>query len=217
MTAAGEASYFVNHDRRQRWPWSLYHRALERPIAEEIARHGASPRVLMVGCGTETSIAGARGWPQFFGCDLDPRAVETCRQREPANASRFAVCPAPYALPSGGAFDVPFDVVLAKEVIEHVLEPDRWARALSSRLVAGGALVLTTPNYGWTSTLPLIERTVLEWFARRDGYSRAHIHPTKFDRRSFARLDVGDDMRLVSVQKAPVTAWSLIGIWHRER
>jgi hypothetical protein len=105
-------------------------------------------------------------------------------------------------------------VVIAKEVVEHTLEPARWARALSARLAEGGTLLLTTPNYGRLSTLPLIEATVLEWLARRDGFSRRHIHPTKFDKRRLEALDVGPGMRLVSVRRT-LTGWSLLGTWRR--
>ncbi len=78
----------------------------------------------------------------------------------------------------------------------------------------GGALVLTTPNYSRLSTLPLLEATVLEWVARRDGYSRAHIHPSKFSTRTLARLDVGPGMRLARIEVA-WTGWTLLGVWER--
>ena len=216
MTERGAPSgdYFSNHGRRDRFPWSLYHRPLTRPIARAIAAHGSSPRVLIVGCGLEMSIDGAPAGTQFFGCDLDARAIEECRRQRPDLSERFATCPGPYELPTEEAFSAPFDVVVAKEVVEHVLEPGRWARGLSARLRPGGTLLLTTPNYGRLSTLPLVESTVLEWLARRDGFSRRHIHPTKFDVARLRALDVGDDMRLLSVERT-FTGWSLLGTWRR--
>src|SRR5690606_25351958 len=61
-------------------------------------------------------------------------------------------------------------------------------RALLPRRDAtpGGRLWLSTPNYGepWLATL---ESTVLEMVARKDGFSRRHIHPTRFSRRSLSR------------------------------
>ncbi|WP_437871885.1 class I SAM-dependent methyltransferase [Sorangium sp. So ce363] len=213
-TAAPPGDYFSNHRRRERFPWSLYHGALTRPLARAIAARGPRPRVLLVGCGLEGEIPGAPPATELYGCDLDARAIEACRRLYPARAARFAVCPGPYELPTGGGFDGPFDVVLAKEVVEHTLDPSRWARGLSVRLAPGGALLLTTPNYGRLSTLPLLEATVLEWIARRDGFSRKHIHPSKFDERSLAALDVGERMRLVSVRRT-LTGWSLLGTWQR--
>ena len=171
--------YFDNHARRERFPWSLYHASLSRQVARAIAAQGTQPRVLVVGCGLEPFVGG-QSLARYYGCDVDARAIARCRRMHPEARERLAVCPGEYELPSGGEFDEPFDVVVAKEVIEHVVEPARWARVLASRVRWGGQLVLTTPNYGSLSTLGLLERTLLEWIARRDGYSRRHIHPSKF-------------------------------------
>jgi 2-polyprenyl-3-methyl-5-hydroxy-6-metoxy-1,4-benzoquinol methylase len=45
-------------------------------------------------------------------------------------------------------------------------------------LKPGGQLFLTTPNYSSVS-LRVLEATVLEVIARRQGFSRHDIHPTK--------------------------------------
>lgn len=210
----GEAAYFVNHDRRGRFPWSLYHGDLASKIARAVGDHGARPRVLVVGCGLEPSIEGCPRGAEVFACDLDARAIEACARRDPSLAPRLAVCPSPYELPTDPGFDRPFDVVVAKEVIEHLERPEAWARAVAAVVGEGGELVLTTPNYGRWSTLPLLESTVLEWVARRDGYSRADIHPSKFDERRLRALDAGAGMRLVSVEKS-FAAWALVGRWRR--
>lgn len=207
-----EAVYFANHARKDRLPWSLYHAPLGAGFRRVLdPRPGA--RVLIVGCGLEPFVPGARG-VTFFGCDLDPNAVEESRRLFPAMAERLAVCPSPTELPSEGAFAGDFDVVMAKEVIEHLPEPAPWARMLAARVRVGGSLVLSTPNYGLDSSLGLLERTVLEWVARRDGYSRAHIHPSKFDRARLRALDVGPGMELVTVER-PWTRWTLLGHWRR--
>lgn len=205
------APYFSNHDRRKRFPWSLYHRELEQRVEAVVHAHGAAARVLVVGCGLEPRVAGVP-IETSFACDLDAAAIAACSERWPELATHLARCPSEYELPSlDGA---PFDVVVAKEVIEHVGDPPRWARALSSRIARGGSLVLTTPSYGSLSTLALLEATVLELVARREGWSRAHIHPSRFDRRRLATLDVGVGMRLVSVTVTR-TGWALVGHWRR--
>jgi SAM-dependent methyltransferase len=207
-------AYFANHDRRDRFPWSLYHGDLAGRLAAIVRAYGEAPRVLVVGCGLEPYVGGGPRGALFFGCDLDPRTIAKCRDQYPEMRDRLAVCPSPTELPRGPGFDEPFDLVVAKEVIEHLEDPPAWAQMLARRVRVGGGLALTTPNYGRFSTLPLLESTVLELIARRDGYSRAHIHPSKFDPRSFAALDVGPGMHLVNVQLT-WTRWAMVGHWTR--
>ncbi len=205
------APYFSNHDRRDRFPWSLYHRELAQRLARAVDALGPGARVLVVGCGLEPWIPGAAA-ADCYGVDLDASAIELCRARHPALVEHLAVCPGPCELPSHAPFDRPFDAVVAKEVIEHVPTPEPWARALAARVAPGGELILTTPNYGRWSTLPLLERTVLEVIAWRDGYSRRDIHPTRFDRRRLEALDVGPGMELVEVVVTRIR-WALLGRW----
>jgi 2-polyprenyl-3-methyl-5-hydroxy-6-metoxy-1,4-benzoquinol methylase len=215
MTETGamtEAVYFSNHARKDRLPWSLYHRPLVAGLRRVLdAKPGA--RVLVVGCGLEPMVPGAHE-VTFFGCDLDPNAIAESRRLFPSMADRLATCPSPTELPSEGAFAGDFDVVLAKEVIEHLPQPEPWAQMLARRVCLGGSLLLSTPNYGLDSSLGVLERTALEWVARRDGYSRAHIHPSKFDRERLRALDVGPGMRLERVE-LPWTRWTLLGHWRR--
>lgn len=213
-TGNRKADYFSNHDRRRRFPWSLYHGPLLDHVDAAIRRHKVGAHVLVVGCGAEPLVPGAPAGTIFWGCDIDERAVERCRREHPQMADRLAVCPGPYELPSPPRLRDEFDLVIAKEVVEHLDDPARWARALAARVALGGELVLTTPNYGRASSLALIESTVLEWVARRDGFSRAHIHPSRFNARTLASLDVGRGMRLMSVRRT-WTAWALVASWQR--
>lgn len=214
MFVRDETPYFTNHDRRARFPWSLYHRPLERYLADALeTRAESQPRVLVVGCGLEPFVPGVEG-PVYFGADLDERCIAACRERFPEMRSRLAVCPNPYQLPDTKAFDVGFDAIVAKEVIEHVDDPVRWVARLSSRLTRGGELLLTTPNYGRLSTLALLESTVLEFLARRDGYSRKHIHPSRFSLQSFRSLAVPPDLALIEV-RVTWTGWALFGRWRK--
>lgn len=185
-----QTPYFVNHGRRRRFPWSLYHRGLERRLASALRGLPCdSPRVLVVGCGLEPYVPGVPG-AIYHGADVDPESIRESIELYPEMAERLATCPSPYQLPTGGPFDVPFDAIVAKEVVEHLLEPERWLAALASRLKPGGELMITTPNYGRYSTLPLLEATLLELLARRDGYSRRHIHPSRFTRERLETLSI---------------------------
>lgn len=210
---AREAAYFRNHERRNRFPWSLYHQDLQRRVADAVTAHGSTPEVLVVGCGLEPYVEGAPPGAVFSGCDLDPRAVAQCQRLYPHLRDRMFVSVGPYQLFAEGELRQ-YDVVVAKEVIEHTLQPERWAQELARSVKPGGELVLTTPNYSIWSTLGLLERTALELVARRDGYSRKDIHPSRFTPARLRALDVGSDMTLVSVE-ATWTNWALVGRWRR--
>ncbi len=206
-----EASYYVNHARRERFPWMLYHRELDARVARALRGEHADSRILVVGCGLDPDVRGVRA--TFYGSDVDPRAIEECRRMRPEMAERLRVCPSAFEQPD---FGVSFDAVVAKEVVEHTDDPARFGRSLARVLAPGGTLVLTTPNYGRFSTLGLLERTVLEWVARRDGYSRAHIHPSRFDRARLAGLDLGSEMRLSRIETT-WSRWALVGVWEKRR
>lgn len=211
---ASHAEYFSNHDRRLKFPWSLYHRGLARRLAHALdERPQPRPKVLVVGCGLEPFVPGAER-PEYFGVDLDESSIAACRQRFPDMRERLAVCPGPYELPRQGAFDIAFDAIVAKEVIEHLDDPERWVRTLAGALAPGGELLLTTPNYGRWSTLALLEATVLELVARRDGYSRKHLHPSRFDRRRLSELRIAPDVTLIGIETTR-TGWALFGRWRK--
>ncbi|HPB98241.1 MAG TPA: methyltransferase domain-containing protein [Polyangiaceae bacterium] len=208
------AEYYTNHERRDRFPWTLYHRPISRRIASIVRARSTLPTILIVGCGLEPYVDGVREI-SCAACDIDPRAIEACKKQYPRQADRFGVSPSAYELPSAEVFDGPFDMIVAKDVVEHVRQPERWARMLAQRLSPGGELLLSTPNYGTGSTLGLLERTVLEWVARRDGYSRRHIHPSRFDAGLFAGLNVGDGMELMEIWHT-WNRWAMVGRWRRK-
>src|SRR5207237_7599442 len=104
-----------------------------------------------------------------------------------------------------------FAAIYAKEVVEHVLAWPEWLVGLRRALLPGGKLWLSTPNYGepW---LPAIESTVLELVARRSGFTRRNIHPTRFSRRSLARglraAGFADVATCVPPPRFAITAWA---------
>ena len=144
---------------------------------------------------------------RFTVADIDVRAVEAVLDRgDPRIEGGFVVEPEPPIESSRQ-----FDAIYAKEVVEHVLAWPVWLAGLRRLLVPGGKLWLSTPNYGepW---LPAIESTVLELVARRSGFTRRDIHPTRFSRRSLARglRAAGFDevhTRVTSTRLA-ITAWA---------
>jgi len=205
MTQPGQSDYFANHDKARRFPWTLYHRPLEKDLARFLAE--VTGTVLVVGCGLLHELDVAPAGVKFVVADVDPRAVEAVLAREDPRIIEGIVVPPEEAL----EFHHRFDAIYAKEVVEHVLAWPSWLAGLRRSLVPGGRLWLSTPNYGepW---LPALESTVLELVARRDGFTRRDIHPTRFSRRSLERGLVAAGFRDVAVSVIPtrlaITAWA---------
>lgn len=166
------ATYFRYLDTARRFPWSLYHRPINAEVDAFLAALPAGASVLNIGCGLFLNLPELRADLRFTGVDLDPRAVDYCRQHYSSAGASFATTSAstlPFA-------DGSFDAIYATEVIEHCDLPEQWLGEILRVLRPGARALLTTPNYGSVS-LSLIERTVLEAIARLNGFSRRTIHP----------------------------------------
>jgi SAM-dependent methyltransferase len=201
-----QPDYFVNHAKARKFPWTLYHRPLEADLGRFLAN--VQGTVLVVGCGLLHELDVAPPGVQFVVADVDERAVEAVLERNDKRIVDGIVVAPEQAL----TFRNKFDAIYAKEVVEHVLAWPSWLAGLRRSLVHGGKLWLSTPNYGepW---LPALESTVLELVARRDGFSRREIHPTRFSRRSLDRglrsagfVDV--DVNVTATRLA-ITAWAV--------
>ncbi len=210
--ARAQGDYFANHARARKFPWTLYHQPLERDLARflrEVAAEHPRGEVLVVGCGLLHEIDAAPSGLTFHVCDIDPRAVEAVLARNDPRITGGTVVPAEEPIDR----HVPrrFAAIYAKEVVEHVLAWPTWLVGLRRALVPGGRLWLSTPNYGepW---LAAIENTVLELVARRDGFSRRDLHPTRFSRGSLARGLRAAGFEAVDAHTTPtrlaLTAWA---------
>jgi SAM-dependent methyltransferase len=202
--------YFANHVRARQFPWTLYHQPLERDLERflgAVASEHPRGEVMIVGCGLLHEIDAAPHGLSYYVVDIDSRAVEAVLERgDPRITGGQVVAP-----------EKPIDVgrsfagIYAKEVVEHVLAWPTWLAGLRRALVPGGRLWLSTPNYGepW---LPAIESTILELVARRSGFSRRDIHPTRFSRGSLARGLRAAGFDYVDVQptrtRLALTAWA---------
>lgn len=180
--ADASTDYFANHARARQFPWTLYHAPLERDLERWLRGGSPDDTLLVVGCGLLHEIDAAPPGLRFHVADIDERAVAAVlAKRDPRIVAGHVVRPET-RIELGRTFDG----IYAKEVIEHVVAWPDWLVGLRRALRPGGRLWLSTPNYGepW---LPAIESTVLEWIARRSGFSRRDIHPTRFSRRSLER------------------------------
>jgi hypothetical protein len=228
--------YFVNHARARRFPWTLYHQPLERDLARflrQVAAEHPTGEVLIVGCGLLHEIDAAPGGLGFHVADIDERAVAAVlARRDPRITGGTVVAPEqPIDHSLGHGLDHSlghslghgldhslghslgrrFAALYAKEVIEHVRAWPSWLIGLRRALVPGGRLWLSTPNYGepWLAAL---EATALELIARRSGFSRRDLHPTRFSRRSLVRGLSAAGFEEIDVRVAPtrlaLTAWA---------
>jgi 2-polyprenyl-3-methyl-5-hydroxy-6-metoxy-1,4-benzoquinol methylase len=193
--------YFSNHPRASKFPWSIYHRPLERHLAEflaDVARMGAHPRVLVVGAGYLHELPAVPPDVRLTAVDVDERVVAHLATLEDPRLERCLVVREPADLLALG----PFDGIYAKEVIEHIVEIEPYMAILMGLLRPGGMLWVSTPNYGepW---LPLLESTVLELIGRLSGYSRKHLHPTRFSAARLRDLLEGCSLEAVQVEKTP--------------
>lgn len=196
-----QPDYFVNHPRAAKFPWSIYHRPLEKHLADfllQVSRMGPNPRVLVVGGGYLHELPALPANLRLTVVDIDERVTAHLQRGEDARLERCITIRGPEDLGPLG----PFDAVYGKEVIEHIVEIDPYMDALAAVMKPGGFLWVSTPNYGdpW---LPLIESTVLEVIARLSGYSREHLHPTRFGVATLEALLDRSGLESIQVMRTP--------------
>lgn len=189
--------YFKNHELVVRWPFTIYHNpilaSLQRCIAEAELHRRAPRKVLVFGCGFFHEHELFRNGWEIHLVDQDDRLMP----RFDALLSAKVVASATVirdAKHLGEQFPdaESFDLVMAKEVIEHIEAPQPFLATFHRMLRPGGSLWLSTPNYGdWV--LPTVENTLLELVARTRGFSRRDMHPNKYDASKFSTeiRDVG--------------------------
>jgi len=134
----------------------LFQSDRKRQRYEELAAHrfayyralvGPRPRILEVGCGTAglaqpLTLLGA----EYVGVDLDHRVIAHAPTGD--DISVFVADVFDMNEHSG------FDVVIASQVLEHVIDPVGFASHLASLLRPGGILHLDVPNHASLAGLP---------------------------------------------------------------
>lgn len=101
-----------------------------------------SPRLLEIGCGSGVllKMASERGW-SVEACELSPALAQYTHDKVPEaiiHQRDFLECDT--IQPQS------FDAIVALDIIEHVLSPQRMLEIAKSLLVPGGLLLLQTPN-----------------------------------------------------------------------
>lgn len=119
-----------------------------------------SPRVLDYGCAHgHYTMPLAKTFPmgEFVGLDISQRAVEAARSW----AEKDAVQNASFIQMFEGVLDTqePFDIIIAGEVLEHVIDPFAQLEAWRKALKPGGCLIITTPYGRWEHSGTVAFRT----------------------------------------------------------
>ena len=88
----------------------------------------------------------------------------------------------------------PYDIVVAGDVLEHVIDPARLLDQLSDRLAPGGEVVVSVPNFGhWYPRFRAASGTFD--YDSRGPLDEGHVR--FFTRRSFERLVAASAVRIV--------------------
>ena len=101
---------------------------------------GSGKKVLDVGCGNgEIDKLLIENNNEVNGIDIS----ETCVRKAKEVGVSAVICDLEN---EDFPFEDKFDVILAAEIIEHVIDTDRFLQKIASSLKSDGELVLTTPN-----------------------------------------------------------------------
>jgi 2-polyprenyl-3-methyl-5-hydroxy-6-metoxy-1,4-benzoquinol methylase len=123
---------------------------LERAKPSNIARI----RVLDLGCGNGSLTQEiARHGYEVIGVEESLSGIEAARQKNSLASCQF-LQGSIYNLPYD-RLGKPFDVVIAAEVIEHLLYPRELIRSARKCLKPNGRLIVTTPYHGYWKNLAL--------------------------------------------------------------
>lgn len=151
-TTSSNYTYFYTNNRPR-----YHHAYLVSPLLEMLAAlqktgNCKKLRVLDLGCGNGslTHVIAQHGC-EVIGVDTSAPGIAIARQSFPECEFIQADI---YELPDPEMV-ASFDVVLAIEVIEHLLYPKEIARAARKCLKPGGRLIISTPYHGYLKNLLL--------------------------------------------------------------
>lgn len=174
---------------------------MQRAITQTRAAHPGPVSALVFGCGLFHEAPLFAGVDRIVLVDVDDRLASALQERFPRRPGLTWHFPKTPAALMALQLD-PVDLVVSKEVIEHLDDAPATLAAVLSVVRPGGLSWVSTPNYGdWT--LPAIERTFLEAVARAQGFSRAHIHPNRYDADRLKRELTDAGLVDVIVEKTP--------------
>jgi SAM-dependent methyltransferase len=127
---------------------SAGHEGVYEWIAEHLVKEGM--RALDFGCGTGYGAAMmARAGATADGVDSSPAAITYATENYGGQGLRFFVADLVKPLPDVVA-PRSYDLVASSEVLEHVVDPFVYVRAMAESLNDGGVCFVGTPNRLWS-------------------------------------------------------------------
>lgn len=181
----------------------------ERDIAS-MRRHGASGRLLDIGCGMgEFLDVAARNGFSVTGIEPSPTASEIAARRHPVLKGEFLD-------PDLGGRR--FDAVTLWSVLEHVHSPAGVLARIGALTERGGVLALRVPDV--RGLLPGLARTIHNvTFGRASGPLKVlyqldwhYKHFTGLDRRTLARAVENAGFKVLSLRRENSFTWSSLGL-----
>lgn len=134
-----------------------HHAYLIAPLLELIVQKtlpsSSTLRILDLGCGNGhlTYLIAQQGY-EVVGIDDSESGIKFARLSYP---NCHFIQSSIYDLSNNNDLETSFDVVIAAEVIEHLLYPKELVRAAKKCLKPNGQLILTTPYHGYLKNLVL--------------------------------------------------------------
>lgn len=189
---------------------------------------GSGRRVLDLGCyDGRDSKAIADAGNTVTGVEIHPRATDEARRRG-IDVQSFDIATDEWPLPEEG-----YDVVIAGEIIEHLVDPDSFLQNVRRHLRKDGRLILTTPNVaslGRRLMLLVGKNPYLEfsssddingfptvghvrYFTKRTLVRLCSAHGFRLVRLTSDRLNIGPFSSVRLAQLAPTLSWRFIAMF----
>lgn len=202
--------------------WTTYYWTYQYVLAAEYLRPCLEAwgvwrdgvRILDVGCGDAgASCALVEAGAVVDGLDLEPRRLTMARERAAARGLTLNLAVADITDPATlGGFAGPYDLVLFRDVLEHIPDLDAALEQSLARLAPGGAIVVIYPPY-WSAYgghqqtlhlsggLPLARLPWVHWLGLRTWGALARS----------AGVDPAEWEDVVTVRRAALTTTGLQG------
>jgi SAM-dependent methyltransferase len=167
-------AYSEMYEQEERHWWFRGRRDVIRALLSR-ATLPLRPRLLDAGCGTGRNLIEFGGLDTASGVDPSPQAVEFCRERGLNDVHCGSLESLPFQSDA-------FDLLLACDVLEHVLDDSLALRELHRVAADSAHLVITVPAYEWMWSdhdvqLHHLRRYTLQTLRRRattSGWSLVH-------------------------------------------